>query len=183
MQTDSIRHTVHILSLISVTGFSIFFYIYNEKNIEYPWLFFIVELFSCIITSLTVYNQLDNIYPPVLFDDKIYKNKISFSRKTVIWSIYCALILLTMFLLFLSALYVINFRFISGILYLQLIHSVIFFSTILFFLNNVMSDFSGHAYCEAYQSQTSEKIKFHWIPRTLNEEMMKMYLNDPYSFH
>lgn len=183
MRADLLRHIVHILSLIFVTGFSIFFYIYNEKNIEYPWLFFIIELFSCIVTSLTVYNQLDNIYPPVLFDDKIYRKKISFSRKFIMWLIYGFLLLFTMFLLFLSALYVINFRFISGVLYLQLIHSIIFFSTILFFLNNVMSDFSGHAYCEAYQSQTSERIKYHWIPRTLNDEMMTIYMNDPYSFH
>lgn len=141
-----------------------------------PWVFFMCEIFTSVSLCLLTYNQLDNIFPPILHRDSDYK-KMRITKKDYFFYFLFIIIffLLVFFILFLSVLYVINFSIPSGFFYLSLMRTMIYFCVIFYFLSESFNDFSGHAYCEYYASKNSKKIKKHFLPRTLTEEMMKIY--------
>lgn len=170
-------------SLINIVGFSIFSQIAFEKNFLYPWVSFVVQVPLTILMSVLTYNFLDFIYPPILFKDNDYKNhRITKIDKIKIFLCYFFFILIIFFLLFISVLYVLNFGNASGIYYLQLIQSSLFFSTIFYFLIDAVEDFSGHAYCDYIRTTNQyEKIKKHWLPRTLDKEVLKLYYSESFS--
>lgn len=170
----------HFILTTYVVGFSLFSNLFYEE-IFYPWFFFLFEISVCIFQSVLLYNQLDYLFPQIIFDDEDYKKiKITRTQKVIRGVIFVFLILIICFLIFSSVLYAINFSNITGIYYLQIIQTSLSYFVVLFFLNIAFDDFSGRAYCEFYQSQNSREIKFHFIPMTLTKEMREIYDNEFY---
>ena len=167
-----------ISSLVYTTVVPILIYLGRENNFNYQWIFFIAETINLLIQTIFVYNILDNIYPPILHAFDEYQ--LSMKTKIIKYSILVFLILITLFSLFITSMYVINFEYISGNYYLQLLQPCFFAFTCFYFLNDAFSDYAGWTYCMYYQSRNERKIKFHWIPRTLESEMQKIYNGEYY---
>lgn len=170
---------IQILFTSYIIGFSIVAK-YTEENIP-PWIFFLLEVSVCIFQTILLYNQLDYLFPQIIFDDTDYKRtRITKTQIFIRYFVFSLLVLLMLFLIFTSIAYVINFSNISGIYYLQIIQTCLAYYVVFYFLNNAFDDFSGQAYCEFYQSQNSKEIKFHFIPMTLTPEMKEIYDNEFY---
>lgn len=181
MKMIQLKYFLEFFFVSYIVGFTIFAYFSVENNILYPWLFFIMQVSVCVIQSILVYNQLDNMFPPILYSDNDYKNtKITTKEKIVQYVIWIFMILIALFLIFISVVYVINFSTPSGTYYLQTIQASLFFFVIFYFFNEAFGDFSGTAYCDFYQSQNGKDIKYSLVPRTLTDEMMEIYKKEFY---
>ena len=106
---------------------------------------------------------MDFIFPPILFKDNDYKNHRITQTDKITHRVFIFLFILTfLFLQFISVMYILNFQEPSGIYYLQLIQSTLFFCTVFYFLIDASNDYSGHAYYEFIKSSNQhEKIKKH----------------------
>ena len=138
----SIRQQYLILSKMLRDIFNIFissyiigFTIYSRIWDISPWIFFVCEVFVCVSLSILTYNQLDTIFPAILYKDKDYR-KMRITMKDYFFYFLSVVIflLLVIFSLFLSVLYVINFSMPSGVFYFSLLQAVMYFAVIFYFL-------------------------------------------------
>jgi len=183
MEKNIYKKIFEWISLILIVGFSIFSQIVFEEGIMYPWVSFVVQVPLTILMSLLTYNFLDFIFPPILFKDNDYKNhRITKTDKITYYLFLFLFILNFLFLLFISVMYIFNFQNPSGIYYLQLIQTSLFFSTVFYFFIDASTDYPGHAFCDFIQSNNQhEKIKKHFLPRTLTPEMYDLYITGTFS--
>lgn len=173
-----IKIFLEIFLLSYAIAVPILIYFGRESNFNYQWIFFISQIINLLFQTIFVYNILDNIYPPILhsFDDY----EVTLKAKVAKIAIYIFMILTFVFSLFVTAMYVINFEYSTGNYYLQLLQPCFFFFTCMYFLNDAFSDYAGWSYCLYYQSRNHREIKYHWIPRTLTDEMNEIYENEYY---
>lgn len=168
-----------IFLLLILIFVPLFIYI-EQKNqlnqLDLKWLYFTLGSLCCLIQVIFTYNILDNMFPAILFPSETYA--VSTKIHVLRVFIFVFYLLFSFFSIFVTILYIINFDFISGNYYLLLIQPSTFMACCFYFLNHAFSDFSGWSYCHFYQSNNNRKIPYHWIPRTLNEEMAKIYENE-----
>lgn len=175
-----IRRIIEILSMVYVIFTPIFIYLGQKNNMNYSWIYFASEIFACLIQSVFIYNILDNLYPTIIYDFSDYKVKTR--TKILKFFIFLFMLLIVLFTFFVTSLYIMNFEYISGNYYLQLLQPCFFFLITVYFLGDAFSDYSGWSYCDFYQSYNGKEINYHWIPRTLTTEMKETYDNECYSF-
>lgn len=173
-----IKILFEILLLIYIALAPVLIYMGHEINFDYNWILFIMQIINLLSQTIFTYNILDNIYPPILYSFESYEVStcVNFTRVVI----FIFMILTSLFSLFITAMYVINFEYSSGNYYLQLLQPSFFFATCFYFFNDAFSDFSGWSYTLYYQGLNHREIKFHWIPRTLTEEMNEIYEGEYY---
>jgi len=181
--SDKIGFLIQIIIFLYISIFTCVSKYYQFNGIDFmsPTVFFLNQIPICILQTFLLYSNLNCIFPQVIYKDDDYKKiKRTLTQKIIKYFFFSCMILDILLILFTTSVYIINFLNDTSFFYLQLIQFEMGYFVIFYFFNSAFSDFSGQAYCEYYQSQNSERVKFSLIPMTLTWEMRQIYNDEFY---
>lgn len=161
------------LATIIALGYTCYSYAILTDQPLSPWKDFVLKSISALLQAVVVYVDIHNDYPMVFFDDSKYEPSWGLLiAKYALWTFY---IIVFGLIVIATTVFLPNAENRLGALAFHLISYFLLMATLLAFITNSFSHYSGNAYCEFLDKHNNVPATRCWLPSSLRPAEKEIY--------
>ena len=143
-----------------------------------PWADFVLKSISVLLQAVVVYTDIYTSYPMVFYNDENYRPSYGILiAKYTLWTAY---VMCFGFIVMATIVFLPNAENRLGALMFHLISFFLLIATVLAFVTNSFSHYSGEAYCDFLDKRNNTLATRCWLPSSLCEAEMEIYKREFY---